>query len=763
MARKSRSARRVRDSAPVEAAPPVIEPAAPAGEPVPAAAESAAVATQPPLPDAGATAVPASDEAVPGTDAAPVANEAAPAVASVSGKRRRASLSRELADFLVEFSIVLHKRSMYPAGHPHLQESADRFVRRVNALLETRESVTLGVARHRLVIESVTTEADNALLRDLAQRLHRHRLASVHFTRGATLAEIEGLLVALSGDPQRGDGPVGKRLDQIGPWTHIRLRPVGYDKFALQDGNPAAELEPDEPEAERDSWIELAQLALADENASGVSTTDPLVIAEAIDRKSGEVAYDRVVLGYLARVAEEMSRRGGVAGDQLLQRVSKLIEALDQETLRRLLEAGADHVERRKFVLNASQILAADAVMEVVEAAARVSHQTISDNLLRLLHKLAHHAEKGPTQIRAEAEGALRNNVARLVGDWELEDPNPTAYNAILEGMVRRASTEHSLVNIHVGCDPEILVKMALELECVGPAVYSAVEEMLIDRKLVRLAEMLKAAPQTNVTEELWRYVATPERLESELAASPLDHEAVAFLVERIGTAAANSLLDRLASADERSIRAAIMKQLLALGPGVSTVAVQRLSDAPWYLQRNILVLLGRLGGLPEGFSATPYASHDDPRIRREAIKLLLESSDRPEEAVMLGLSDADEGIVGLALAAAQESCPPQAVPLVLMIAADPRRQPELRTLAVRIMTRSREPETLSVLLGIVNYRRRWFWFGRRLAPKSPELLVALAGLAAHWSEDPQVKEVLAYARWHTDRKIRSAATSHPR
>jgi hypothetical protein len=486
-------------------------------------------------------------------------------------------------------------------------------------------------------------------------------------------------------------------------------------------------------------------------------------VAEAIDRKSGEVAYDRVVLGYLARVAEEMSRQGGIGRDQLLQRVSKLIEALDDRTLRRLLEAGADHAERRKFVLNASQILAADAVMEVVEAAAQASHQTISDNLLRLLHKLAHHAEKGPIQIRAEAEGALRNNVARLVGDWELEDPNPTAYNAILEGMVRRASTEHSLVNVHVGCDPEILIKMALELECVGPVVYNAAEEMLYDRKLVQLAELLKVAPRTNVTEELWSYVATPERLESELAASPLDHEAVAILVERIGTAAADSLLDRLASADDRSTRAAIMKQLSALGPGVSTVAVQRLADAPWYLQRNILVLLGRLGELPHGFSPTQYTSHDDPRIRREAIKLLLESSDRPQEGIMLGLADADEGIVGLALAAAQESCPPQGLPAVLAIATDSKRQPEVRALAVRILTRFREPETLRVLLEIVNYRRRWFWFGRRLARKSPELLAALAGLAGHWSEDPTVKEVLAYARWHTDRKIRAAVTSHSR
>jgi hypothetical protein len=81
-----------------------------------------------------------------------------------------------------------------------------------------------------------------------------------------------------------------------------------------------------------------------------------------------------------------------------------------------------------------------------------------------------------------------------------------------------------------------------------------------------------------------------------------------------------------------------------------------------------------------------------------------------------------------------------------------------LRALAVRIVARAREPETLRVLLEIVKYRRRWFL--SRLAPKSPDLLAALTGLAAHFSEDPLVKEVLAYARWHTDRQIRAAVAS---
>jgi len=677
--------------------------------------------------------------------------------ASVPGGRSRAvsTLPRELADFLVEFSIVLHKRSMYPPGHPHLADSADRFVRRMTLLLETHESVSLGVARHRLVIDNVTTDANNALLRDLAHRLHRHRIASVHLTRGATLGEIEDLLNALSSDPQRGDGPVGKRLDQLGSWNHIRLRPVGYDRFELRDrgedeGETSDEVTP------RDSWVELAQLALATEGTGDGVDADPMVVAQAIGRKSGEVAYDRVVLGYLARVADEMSRRRGGAQDQLALRISKLIGALNPETLRRLLEASADGAERRQFVLNASQILAADAVMEGVAAAANVSHQTISHSLLRLLHKLAHHAEAGLPAVRAEADGALRRNVARLIGDWELEDPNPSEYNVILEGMVRRASTEFSLVNLQIGCDPEVLIKMALEVDCVGPPVYAALDTLLAGRELVRIANDLDTGPQTRATQQIWDYVATPQRLELELAASPLDAEALRILVERIGSGAAESLLDRLASASDRSTRAAIMKQLLAMGPAAGVAAVARLPNAPWFLQRNILVLLGRLGVWPDGFSPEEYAVDADPRIRREAIKMMLESAAHRAAAIIQGLNDADDGILGLALSSVLDSCPPEAISHLERIAGDPKRHAEARVLAIRAIARSGTRTALGLLRDVALPPRRWL--RRRLAPKSPELLAALSGMAVHWRNDPIAADVLTLAMQHSDPEIRAAA-----
>jgi hypothetical protein len=463
------------------------------------------------------------------------------------------------------------------------------------------------------------------------------------------------------------------------------------------------------------------------------------------------------VLGYLARVAEEMARRTEGGTDQLAQRISKLIGALDRETLRRLLEASSDGVEQRKFALNASQILAADAVLEVVEAAAQATNQTISHNLLRLLRKLAHHAEEGPLDIRAEADGALRTNVARLIGDWELEDPNPTEYNVVLEGMARRTSTEVSSAKIQMGCDSEVILRMALELDCVGPAVHAAVEDLVRRRELVRVAHLLDNGPRTPVADQLWQYLATPERLAQELAASPLDHDAVAVLVERIGADAAESLLDRLETAADRSTRATIMKQLAALGPGVGRIAVKRLPDAPWFLQRNILVLLGRLGPWPEGFSPEEYASNTDARIRREAIKLMLESAAHQPRGVLLGVRDTDEGIVALAVAAALDACPAEALPAIRRIAADPKRPTESRVLAIRSLARSRSSETLQVLRDLVLHR--WRWLGHRLAPKSPELLAALGALATYWGDHPTANEALIRAQQHSDPDIRAAAS----
>ena len=220
--------------------------------------------------------------------------------------RALAALARDLADFLVEFSIVLHKRAMYPIGHPHLQKSTERFVARLESLLASRDSLAIGVARHQLIVAGVATDPRNALLSDLARRLHRHRVATLRFESGLTLQEIDDVLGGLAGDP-RAEGPYGLRPNLGSGWSHLRIQPPELNRLFLQEDE-------EEESAETPGgalWLGLAHLALCGDGGATEDADDPLLVARAIDSQPQHVAYDRVVLDYLGQIADEMSGRQG--------------------------------------------------------------------------------------------------------------------------------------------------------------------------------------------------------------------------------------------------------------------------------------------------------------------------------------------------------------------------------------------------------------------------------------------------------------------
>jgi hypothetical protein len=89
-------------------------------------------------------------------------------------------------------------------------------------------------------------------------------------------------------------------------------------------------------------------------------------------------------------------------------------------------------------------------------------------------------------------------------------------------------------------------------------------------------------------------------------------------------------------------------------------------------------------------------------------------------------------------------------------IAGDPKRHAEARVLAIRAIARSGTRTALHLLRDLALPPRRWL--RRRLAPKSPELLAALAGMAVHWRQDPTAADVLTLAMQHSDPEIRAAA-----
>ena len=92
------------------------------------------------------------------------------------------TLSRELADFLIEFSVALHKHAIYPDGHPLLGQAVTAMTRRVGALLLDRPMLALGVARQQLVVEGVSTDPGSPVMRELALRLYKREIGAVKIT-----------------------------------------------------------------------------------------------------------------------------------------------------------------------------------------------------------------------------------------------------------------------------------------------------------------------------------------------------------------------------------------------------------------------------------------------------------------------------------------------------------------------------------------------------------------------------------------------------
>ncbi len=678
--------------------------------------------------------------------------------------QQRSALSRDLGDFLIELSIALHKHAIYPAGHPSLAPAAAGVARRADFLLGERTSLSVGVARNQLIIEGVATDPKHPVLAELAGRLHRHHLGALTLYRRVSADEVADVLKTIAVEPDRGGKPLGlgdrARLEG---WEHIRLHALTYERLELIDeGDEAAPGEETDRARSAQLWVGLARAALAGQTQTNepVSTT-PAVIAEALDAAPKTAGYDQVIVGYLLQIAEELKTSGGAGATDLRRRTSRLIRAMRPETLRRLLEMGGDFSQRRRFVLDATHGVAVDAVLELVRAAADASHQTVSHSLVRMLSKLAAHAEQGAEGVRANADAALRDQVEHLLKGWTLEDPNPGAYGRALQAMSRAQATVLRAPDESFGPEDERLVQMALELDQPGPRLGAAVRRLRDGGRLGVVLHALDQAPTEMAAGAAIRTLTgTTETLEFVLATEPVDFVLVDRVVRQLGFAAAPTLLDALAASDNRAVRRALLDRLGVLPGDLAPLVIARLDDERWYVRRNMLQLLGRLPRLPEGFSPAAYAADAEPRVRREAVRLQLTTQTEIGLGVANALSDTDEQTVRRGLATLQEhpECLPAVLPRVLAIAADVRADSGVRVLAIRCLRGTDAADALQTLLRFAEGGRSLFRRGR-LPPTTPEFTAVLGVLAERWGADPRAQAVLMRAAQSGDPVVRAAVS----
>jgi len=685
-----------------------------------------------------------------------------------AGRAEQATLSRDFGEFLMELSIALHKHTIYPPGHPLLTPAVARVAGRLSMMLEDRVSLSLGIAKQQFVIEGVATDPKHPVLQRLAERLHRHHLGAITFRKGVTRDELASVLQTISVEADRNKAIGLAPPDRIPTWEHVRLYPVSYDRLeTVEDEYTGSEKKASDRRSHSDElWIGLASAALAaDVDDDHAISTDPVVVARSIDEHPKGEGYDQVIVGYLLQITNELKSGDGDSA-VLRKRISKLLTAVKPETLHRLVRMGGDPQQRCEFVSDASHGVAVDALLQIVHAASDASTQAISHSLWRMLTKLAAHAESGAGAASTQADSALREQVRDLFTGWELKDPVPAAYGTVLEDLARAtagnpstAQGEHAR-DLVMKAEPVRIVQMALEAELTGLGVWDAVEVLVEQRALVTLIGLVESVPAANVTAQaIWARIASPDAFGRMLHEGTVESQPVTWIVATLGLEAARPMFNKLVESQSRAERRVLMDQLVRLGPSIGTFAIERLDDERWFVKRNMLALLSRLSGWPDGFSPAAHSSHPDERVRREAVKLRLKMPGERNSALCQALEDEDTRNVSMALKDAQQNCPDEAVELIAKGLTEHRFPTTLRILAIHTLASTRSPIALSTLLSMTLMPGTW-WRRHRLARKSPELIVAITALALQWPSDPQVQAALHLAAGSDDPEIKAAVPS---
>jgi len=720
---------------------------------------------------------------------------------------KRAALPRELADFLIELSIALHKHAVYPGDHPTLAPAAEGVARRLDGLLAGRGKLSLGVARDQLIIEGVATDPKNPVLHDLAERLHRHHLGAVSFSRGVSAFELEEALKLIATDADRGSDPIGLRpAAQIPKWPHLEVYPLTFDRLELVGGA-------DTPEGGDAAaavtggrgallWVGLARAALAADDGHRVAknkdrppephafrpgapakadapgteegdaaaasakaaeleeaTAEPAAVAKAIESHERGTAYDQVIVGYMLQSAEYL-KQGGAAAVALKKKMSRLITSLDEATLSRLLEMGGDKRQKRQFVLDAAQGMSADAVVNLAKAAVSGGGQPISNSLLRMLSKLGQHAERGSAMRRQVAESAIQEQIEELVKGWELADPNPDGYTFALKRIAEAEPTFLAANEAAFAPEPERIVQMAIETGGVGEPLDRAVTEFMVKGRIPDLITILDKATKSNpATERVRTRVEDPEMLTATLAAQPVDFNLVDQLIPALGPRAAMPMLKVLIESESLQVRRALIDRLIRIPDHVRPHLAALVNDERWYVQRNMLFIAAELPGLPLALDASPFRQHPDARVRREALRLLFRDAVERTRAICTALSDEDPRVKRQALNAVVEGgVPAPAVPLLIALASDSEQESELRVGAIRALASTGGNLAVDAMLRLTEIRRRSIMDLVSSSSANAEMLAAIGGLGL-LRADPRVRERLELIARGRDPAAARAAT----
>lgn len=150
----------------------------------------------------------------------------------------------------------------------------------------------------------------------------------------------------------------------------------------------------------------------------------------------------------------------------------------------------------------------------------------------------------------------------------------------------------------------------------------------------------------------------------------------------RLGAAPVEELLDILRESEDSTERVRILQAISEIGaPAIPNIIGRIIRNEPWYVLRNLVYLLGRVGGESQADDLAPLLLHANQRVQMEALKSLQRIGGKCRAEIMLSvLPKVDDSlkmsiVETLSIIKAREAVPA----LVEMLQAKPAGASSLR------------------------------------------------------------------------------------
>ena len=586
-------------------------------------------------------------------------------------------------------AIAWKNLAAYPPGHPALAASLVLAHRRLQDLLTATGSAVLGVARDGLVCGQEKVTSSHA--RDLARALYLREVALLRFEAGVTAAELESLLRSISLDAGRSDAPALSGQLAAAGVTHVGVELVDFSQIRVTDDlttvvSPTPTL-----------WDDLLRAILAGHTLSaeghrlvdsgeaatarGVATILEEVMGAGSKRADGGSSAGS---GERAQLAEAMSQVvgkhfSGASAERMLAagQIAELVRALPEDIRGAIVAAAMRALASDESAGDLLKVLADSAAPDTILQALRIIKEEVplSSHALRLLHALSGVSPSLSRQVAAPDQALLAElSVLFLEDDVDRYNPEdhkelltfialevPTLAAEVADLGDRMASlTDDAVADQLAAASIEMLIRIGGQegtdvlLSGLEGVFRDYVSRGRLDAAAV-LAEDLKSignddamAPgvQAQVEAAMSR-LCTPESVLAILEALNRrgDHSRslAQRLLDALGGAAAREFLVALAEETDKSRRRRILELLVSFGPSIAGPSREMLGDRRWYVVRNMVVILQRIGdrgALPE---VRQCADHPDLRVRLEAIKYLFaHDPEVPRDLLARAIHDPD-------------------------------------------------------------------------------------------------------------------------